>query len=218
MSKLVDEHDSKSCGLTAMWVRVPPRAPIHMLQDKENLSYIIGVALGDGNLSNPNGRATRLRITCDTKYKNILNRICLAIQNLLPRNKVSIIKRAKTFCDISCYSNKWEKWLGWTAKGGPKYKQNIAVPNWIIKNRKYSIACLRGLLETDGSIYDDRGYKMVNFVTIIPGLAENVVNIIKKLGFRANIYKIKSKNSAKYTIRLSKNVGRFIQTIDFSKN
>ncbi len=189
-----------------------------MSQDKKNLAYVIGVALGDGNLSNPNGRATRLRITCDTKYKNLIKKIFSAIQELLPTNKVSIIKRAKTFCDISCYSNRWENWLGWKAKGGPKYKQNITVPGWIRRNKKYSISCLRGLLETDGSIYQDRGYKMVNFVTIIPGLAENVIKMIKNLGFNANIYKINSRHSTRYNIRLAKDVNNFIQIINFVKN
>lgn len=34
-----------------------------------NTAYIIGVAIGDGNLSNSNGRAVRLRVTCDNKYE-----------------------------------------------------------------------------------------------------------------------------------------------------
>ena len=37
-------------------------------KDKGLQAYVIGLALGDGNLSNPNGKATRLRITCDKKY------------------------------------------------------------------------------------------------------------------------------------------------------
>jgi hypothetical protein len=36
--------------------------------DSELHAYVLGLAIGDGNLSNPNGRAVRLRITCDTKY------------------------------------------------------------------------------------------------------------------------------------------------------
>jgi len=189
-----------------------------MTIDKNNLSYVIGLALGDGNLSNPNGRAVRLRITCDLKYKNLIKKACSSLQKLLPANKVSIVKRAKTYCDISCYSNKWEKWLGWQAKNGSKYKQNVSIPNWIKKNKTYSISCLRGLLETDGSIYEDRGYKMVNFVTIIPTLAEDVTKIIKKLGFSVNIYKITSTPKARYTIRLSKNVNLFLKTTNLVKN
>ena len=82
-----------------------------MKGNNNNLAYIIGVALGDGNLSNPNGRAIRLRVTCDLKYPKIIERICLTIQKLFPKNKVSIVKRIDSCCDISCYSNKWENLL-----------------------------------------------------------------------------------------------------------
>ena len=66
---------------------------------KNHLSYIIGVALGDGNLSNPNKRAVRLRITCDTKYQGIIKNIIKSIKIILPKNKVSIVKREKNYID-----------------------------------------------------------------------------------------------------------------------
>lgn len=137
---------------------------------------------------------------------------------LLPNNKVSIIRRAATYCDISCYSNSLEKLLGWRAKGGSKYKQNVRVPDWIRKNTEYTIICLRGLFETDGSIYLDRGYKMANFVTIIPNLAKDVLKMIKDIGFEARLYCIKTKPVKRYTIRISKNVNNFIDTIGLKKD
>lgn len=218
MSELVDEHDSKSCGREAMRVRIPLWAQKGMILDKENLAYVIGVAIGDGNLSNPNGRATRLRITCDKQYTNIIDRISRAIKQLLPNNKVSIINRAEHYCDISCYSNKWEKWLGWTAKGGPKYAQNVSVPEWIITKTKYCAFCLRGLLETDGSIYFDRGYKMINFVTVIPALAQNVSKMIKKLGYCSKTYRITTTPRPRFTIRITKDIDSFIDKIQFYKD
>ena len=196
----------------------PALGTIKMKEDINNLAYIIGVAIGDGNLSNPNGRAVRLRVTCDLKYPKIIERICNAIQKLLPKNKVTIVKRPDSCCDISCYSNKWEGYLGWKAKNGPKYKQNIFIPEWVKNNRKYSITCLRGLIETDGSIYKDRGYKMVNFVTIIPKLAKDVSEMVKKLGFTARVYKIKTLPTTRYNLRVSKNVGEFIKLIKLKKN
>jgi hypothetical protein len=36
-----------------------------MNADTQLQAYVIGLAIGDGNLSNPSGRAVRLRITCD---------------------------------------------------------------------------------------------------------------------------------------------------------
>ena len=174
--------------------------------------------MGDGNLSNPNGRAIRLRITCDTKYGELINKIVRSIKELLPNNKVSIVERKISYCDISCYSNKWEKWLDWKVGQGTKCDQNIKVPKWIKKNKAYSIECLRGLFETDGSIYFDRGYKMVILVTCIPNLATDAIEMINNLGFKPHIYKITTTKRFRFNIRLSKNVDEFIKLIGVQKN
>lgn len=51
-------------------------------------AYVIGLAIGDGNLANPNGRAVRLRITCDTKYPRLIVKVRSSLTDLLPRNRV----------------------------------------------------------------------------------------------------------------------------------
>ena len=88
------------------------------------------------------------------------------------------------------------------------------------KNDKYKIAYLRGLIETDGSIYQDRGYTMVMFTTIIRNLALEVLELINSLGFGAKFYKVNQKsNKYKYNrqnlyhVRLSKNVQKFIDLV-----
>jgi hypothetical protein len=182
-----------------------------------NLAYVIGVALGDGNLSSPNGRVTRLRVTCSKQYPELIETVSRAIQDLLPENRVSLVDRPKSCVDISCYSNKWERWLGWSASRGSKYTQGVSVPDWIKRDRMYTIACLRGLIQTDGAIYNDRGYKMVNFVSIIPQLAGDVLEMIEMLGFKPHMYKFNMGGKIKHTIRLSKNVQEFIRTIDLVK-
>jgi len=188
--------------------------------DKELQSYVIGLAIGDGNLSNPNGRATRLRITCDKKYPLLLKRIVNSLRLLLSDNKISIINRKETYTDASVYSNHLEKILGWKAKSGAKFKQRTSVPNWILKNKSYKINCLRGLIETDGCIYADRTYNMINFSTIIPKLANDVYMMISSLGFKSHIYKIERKldkynfnQKTIYRIRLSKNVQEFLNLV-----
>jgi len=185
--------------------------------DKNNLAYIIGIAIGDGNLSNPNKRAIRLRITCDAKYKKLIKNIASAIQKLMPDNKVSIMNRKDNCVDISCYSNKWKKFLGWKAENGPKHKQNISIPKWIKNNKKFTLSCLKGLFETDGSVYFDRKYKMVNFVTIIPKLAEDVMKMITKIGFKANMQLRYEHKNIKHTIRISKNTKKFIELVNINK-
>jgi len=195
-------------------------------KDKFLQSYIIGLAIGDGNLSNPNGRATRLRISCDEKYPFLIKRVINSLQSLFPQNKVSIAEKKEGCLDVSVYSNHLEKILGWKAKSGSKFLQKVSVPNWIKKDDKYKIDCLRGLIETDGCIYSDRGYKMVMFSTIIPKLANDVYKMIVSSGFCPNLYKIERDKNIKYNfnqepiyrIRLSKNVNEFLNLVRPEKN
>ena len=185
---------------------------------QNNISYLVGVALGDGNLSNPNGRAVRLRITCDNKYPNIIKNIVKTIKKILPLNKVSLVKRTKNCTDISCYSNQLENLLGWKALRGSKKQQKVKVPQWIKRNKTYTINCLRGLIETDGSIYMDRGYKMVNFVTYIPTLKTDFLRMLKTIGFTyARTYKYFQKGKVRYNIRISKNVSELLSVIKAEK-
>jgi len=172
--------------------------------------------LGDGNLSNSNGRAVRLRVTCDKKYPLLLKHIKQSVQKMTPENKVSVIKRKGCF-DISCYSNYWEEILGWKAKEGSKSKQKVSVPKWIKSNRTYAKECLRGLFQTDGSIYKDRKYLMVNFVTEIPTLAKDTFEMITKIGHKPNIQKLDTKKSQKFTIRISKDAEKFTKDIKLWK-
>ena len=119
--------------------------------------------------------------------------------------------------DISCYSNKWKNFLGWKVGNGPKHKQNISIPKWIKNNKKFTLSCLKGLFETDGSIYFDRKYKMANFVTIIPKLAEDVMEMITRIGFKANMQIRHEYKNIKHTIRISKNTEKFIELVSINK-
>lgn len=187
---------------------------------KSNLAYVIGAALGDGNLSNPNGRAVRLRITCDTKYPKITEEIATAVKTLLPDNKVSLVPRTRDNClDVSVYSNKLAEYLPWKTGFGSKFDQNACVPKWITRNKKYSIACLKGLIQTDGSIYYDRGYKMINFTNNISALSKDVQRMLDNLGYKAQVYTAQQKSGRpKYTVRLSKKVDEFLHLSGIQKN
>lgn len=185
--------------------------------DKKLHAYVIGLALGDGNLSNPNGRAVRLRITCDKKYPRLNKYIFESIKKFLPDNKVSI-QNSKTYLNISCYSNKWENLLRWKSGKGSKYEQKVKIPSWVLKSKSYTRECLKGLIQTDGSIYTDRGYKMVNIVCNIKPLAMTIVKAIQFVGYKPNIQIHQDQKTKKYTIRISKDVNKFIKDIKLWKS
>jgi len=188
--------------------------------NKELQAYIIGVALGDGNLSSPGGKTVRLRITCDKKYPFLYKKIINSLQLLLPDNKVGIVDRDVNCLDISIYSNQLENLLGWKAKGGSKFIQKASVPDWVKSNKNYTIECLRGLIETDGSIYLDRGYKMVIFKNIVFELAQDFYNMMVIVGFKPHFYTLdknivssKFNQQTAYQVRLSKNVAEFLALV-----
>lgn len=189
---------------------------------KKLQAYVVGLAIGDGNLSNPNGRATRLRITCDDRYPALKLRIQKTLQKLLPQNRVGVVQNKKNCSDVYVYSNHLEKLLGWKAKGGSKFIQQVKTPNWIKSRSEYIIPYLRGLIETDGAIYTDRGYPMVIFTSILEGLAIEVKNLIEELGFKAHLYKLVPQLGYNrhpfYHVRLSKDVERFLDIVQPDKS
>lgn len=211
---MVTANDSKSFGGNPLGVRVSPSAQVVMLKNRASVAYLIGVALGDGNLSNPNGRATRLRVTCDKKYPLLIQHICETLRGLFPKNKIAIVNRSGCV-DISCYSNKLEGMLHW--KVGSKSSQSVHVPDWILKSKAYTKNCLRGLFQTDGSIYKDRGYIMVNFTTIIEPLSTDVVYMLTSLGYKPQIRRVFHAGKSKYVIRISKNTEELISEINLWK-
>ena len=84
------------------------RRVAELCTDSRLRAYVIGVAIGDGNLSNPNGRAVRLRITCDTKYPALIVKIRAALERLLPENRVSVVASRGNYVNLSVYSNHLE--------------------------------------------------------------------------------------------------------------
>ena len=191
-----------------------------MLKLSVQLAYITGIALGDGNLSRPNGRATRLRVSCDNKYSQPITEIKNALTIVFPTNKVATVIRKGSNCtDVSVYSNQLNTIIPWAVGAGTKIEQSAHVPKWILDDPEFSKACLKGLLQTDGSIYFDRKYIMVNFTNLIKPLIDDVYKMIETLEFKPKLYQTTQKNgNIKYVVSVSKNVQRFIDVIGLAKN
>ncbi len=218
VSELVDDRDSKSRERKLVRVRFPPR-PLMNKKGKRVLAYITGVALGDGNLSNPNGRAIRLRITCDTKYPLLIKDITSSLQYIFSKNKVSIVRARNkdTYLNISVYSNRLEKLMPWRVGKGGKQIQRAHVPAWIKANRIYIKECLKGLIQTDGSIYRDRGYLMINFTNNCFALADDVYKMLQTIGFRPTFTTTAVARNKKYTVRIARQSDELIKRLRLYK-
>jgi intein/homing endonuclease len=76
---------------------------------------------------------------------------------------------------------------------GNKVKQQIRIPSWILDNEEYSLACMRGLMDTDGSVYlhtykvggKTYRYKKLSFSSASAPLRADVQFILHRFGSAA---------------------------------
>ncbi len=214
VAELAYARHSKRRGSNPLRVRVPPQA----LTMKESEAYLMGLALGDGNLSNPNKRAVRLRISCDPKYPLLINEIKRVFSVVFPKNKIGIFRQKSCF-EVSVYSNRLPTLLGWRWDQGPKNKQGVCIPQWIKAEPIFMRICLRGLFQTDGSLYNDRGYTMLNFTNTCAPLINNVLEYLVLLGYRPNLQTLAPRGNArrKFTVRISRRTEELIDEIGYWK-
>lgn len=116
----------------------------------ESFAELIGAYLGDGTLTK-----YFIRISGDYRYDipyyNHLNRIIyelFGINAAVYRDKNShtayLVIFSKQLCDY--FSNEFG------LKKGDKIRNNSIIPLVIMKDKSLSLACLRGLVDTDGSV------------------------------------------------------------------
>lgn len=116
----------------------------------EKLAEFIGVYLGDGTLNE-----YQIRITGDYRYdlfyfKHLSNLVSelfglsSSIKKESKHNTVNLTISSKSLCS---YLNK-----EFRLKFGNKILNKTVIPKKIIADKKLAIACLRGLIDTDGSV------------------------------------------------------------------
>lgn len=154
----------------------------------KKLAEFVGIMLGDGSMSSNQLRVT-LHSKDDKEYgkfiKNLIKDlfdVYIGIHN--KKNELSfeiIVSRVELvrFCIKSLGLEK-----------GNKIKQQVDIPSWIKKNNIYSIACVRGLIDTDGCIFIHRykvknkiyAYRKISFTSYSDPLRRSVFNILKNNG------------------------------------
>ena len=99
---------------------------------------------------------------------------------------------------------------------GHKIKNQITIPDWILKNESYLKACLRGLIDTDGSIFrmSKRDYNLIriNFTNYNKKLLVDTRNAFIQLGFHpSNII-----NEHQIYLSRQNEISKYLKDIGFS--
>lgn len=178
------------------------------------LAEFVGIMLGDGGISQRQVSITLNRET-DKEYIQFVKKIIIALFGVSPslypdpKSKADTIVISRTEL-VEYLTQK----LG--LKIGNKVKQQIDIPTWIKKKSEYKIACVRGLVDTDGSVYKHSytiknktySYKKLSFCSLSPPLLLSVFETLKNLGLKPRICKDKE-----IKIENTQNVRKYFEII-----
>ena len=103
-------------------------------------------------------------------------------------------------------------------KSGNKVKNQVEVPSWICNRSKYEVACLRGLMDTDGGLYihnyfsGGKNYKYLKicFTNHSKPLLNFVFKILRKLDYKSYLI------GHHVSIHSSSDVKRYVTEIGFN--
>lgn len=155
------------------------------------LAELIGIILGDGGMSGNHQLTISFNSKTDKEYSVFLGKIL--------RDLFSIDYHIHTRKDcngadiVVSSSNLIEFLLKQGLAAGNKVENQVDIPSWIYEKIEYQKACLRGLVDTDGSFYRHRynsngkNYKYLKlcFTNCSKPLLNFVMRILKKLNFKA---------------------------------
>lgn len=177
---------------------IPPINKFNHPRYSKKLAEFTGIMLGDGGITSSQIQIT-LNSIADKEYLMFVKKLCLYLFKSEPK----IFKKKGCNANVIYYNGvdliEFLKTIG--LKIGNKVKLQVDVPKWIKQNNDYSIACLRGLMDTDGCMsihkYKVNGkeysYKNLIFTNCSIPLAKFVYETLIKVGLRPKMVKILEK-------------------------
>ncbi len=158
------------------------------------LAELIGIILGDGGLSGNHQLTISFNNKTDEGYSvflgKILRKLFLIDYHIHPRkncNGADIIVSSSNLVDFL---------LKQGLVAGNKVRNQVDIPHWIYDKVEYQKACIRGLIDTDGSFYRHRynsngknyNYLKLCFASRSKPLLNSMLRILKRLNFGAFLH------------------------------
>lgn len=184
---------SKSIHILQAQGKMNPAKEFKYPRHSSKLAEFVGIMLGDGCI-NPGMIDVTLNSEADKKYIPYIVDLCYQLFG----EKAKVMYRPKEGKVVRIYISgvKLVKYLQKIGlKIGNKVRQQVGVPAWILKNRQYQVACVRGLMETDGGIFWHRykvngkmyAYRKLAFANSSIPLLEFVRDVFVQFGFHPRI-------------------------------
>lgn len=163
--------------------------PVREPKYSQEVAEFTGIVMGDGGLTK-NQLIITVNSRDDKEYAFFINKLInrnfgVPVSIYYRKGQLAMSLAVSRVRLVKFCKNK----LG--LKIGDKLKQGLDIPEWIKKNRTFKIACIRGLMDTDGCIFNECHiinkkkycYPRMSFVSASIYLRVSVFNILKELGF-----------------------------------
>lgn len=161
--------------------------------DCDDFAEFIGIMIGDGSIGQYQISVT-LDSRTDVEYAEYVMQLIERLFGIMPHRRV----RDDRHCIVIEVSsvNLVEYLVSRGLPQGNKIRHGLSIPEWIKQNPSYSISCIRGIFDTDGSVFRERhhikektySYCRMSFVGASPSLLHDVCTILLGLQLTAKIH------------------------------
>jgi len=191
-------------------------------KNSEELAEFYGIMLGDGNLIKKKSYRIgtyAVRIVGDSRFdkKYLVEYVFHLIKGLFVIEPRIIKRKRERAISVEAYGIELVNFLETKGfKPGNKIKNKLRIPKWIKQNKTYLKSCIRGLFDTDGSVYKltNQNTYQINFKNYNYGLLKDVRESLLEIGI--NCSKISKGNSIYITKKAE--IARFFKLIGFSNS
>jgi hypothetical protein len=175
---------------------IASHAPLKITKPKKipDLAEFIGIMMGDGTMSTYHIGIT-LNAIDDAEYAIFVTKLIKKLFNVHPK----IYKRKNKNAVVITVARKLlvEHLHSLGLPIGNKIKQGLDIPKWILDSPEFAKSCLRGLVDTDGSVFTHTyrskmkiyRYKKISFTSASPTLLISVQKILTQNNIRSHISK-----------------------------
>ena len=151
---------------------------------------LVGFMLGDGCISAYSQERSDRQVSnyfiCITLHKDeidIKNRASSLFEKVIGEEPKIESPDSQKIVNLKLYGKKYvELFEELGLESGNKVENQVSVPNWIMDKLKYQKSCLKGLIDTDGSIYKRGKYPIVNFKNRSKPLLRDFETICENIG------------------------------------
>lgn len=181
----------------------------------KELAEFVGIVLGDGGITNYQIKIT-LHSTDDFEYSCFVEKLIEKLFGIIPskkkRHDCNVLNIVLSRIELIKFL---VKNIG--LKTGNKVAQQVDISQWIMKNKNFSVACLRGLIDTDGCViihrYKSRGksylYKKISFTNRSLALISSARKILNELEIKNRI----TKNNYEIRIEARRDVEKYFNVV-----